>query len=73
MLSKSIGKNVTFCVESIPDSITGKESDDKIKFISLECKLNFKEESYRYSDEYLKEIQLDERLKKYMVNDSDLL
>lgn len=50
-----------------------KEFNDKIKFISLECKLNFKEESYCYNDEYLKNVNLDDRLKKYMVNDSDLL
>lgn len=50
-----------------------KELEEKIKFISLECKLDFKEEKYRYSDEYLKEIELDERLKKYMIDDSEVV
>ena len=50
-----------------------KELEEKIKFISLECKFDFEEESYRYSDEYLKEIELDQRLKEYMVDDSEVV
>ena len=45
---------------------------ENIKFISLECNFNYEQESYKYSEEYLKEINLDNRLKKYMIDESDI-
>lgn len=50
-----------------------KELNEKIKFISLESKLDFMEENYSYSEDYLKNVELDQRLKKYMTNDSEFV
>lgn len=45
------------------------KKEENIKFISIECDVNFKEENYSYKEEYINELVLDERLKKYMDND----
>ena len=42
-----------------------------IKSIELICNYDYLEESYSYTDEYLKKLKIDDRLKKHMLNSEE--
>ena len=41
---------------------------EDIKFLNIKCNIEFNEEIYHYTDEYLNEITLDDRLKEHMID-----
>lgn len=47
------------------------KKEDNIKFLKTHYTLTLSEEGYSYNDEYLDGLEYDERLKKYMIEDSE--
>lgn len=50
------------------EMINISKTQENIKFISIKSELTFNEEAYCYTDEYLENLELDNRLLEYMEN-----
>lgn len=62
-------ENVYGCFVSFGCSNEMKDickKEEYIKFINIKCNIEFNEESYCYNEEYLNNLSIDDRLKKYM-------